>query len=197
MSKKTAASLLLVLIFVTSDSVEGQHGGGGGPTSVPVEDTPNPTPVDGELWVQPSDLQMFIYSDSLGVFLGSEVWVNFDRAAAGASGFLRHGAQGIATDTTVTGDKVRGFTCVNEMRLMTAYSGATTGTAPDCTTRVWYANAASATDLVWAGNTNTWTPTDVTVPAGGVIAPELITNATDPDNPNIWMLWRAQVDPTP
>lgn len=204
-----AAALVLIGIALLAYLAPQLNAQPGTPTSaVIVSDTPPTSKIDGSIWIHKSSLKMYAWSDSLTLWIGQEERVTFDRAASAVADFLRFGGgQGVKADTTSSFARRRGYYAYEDMRLLRAYSMGTTGSAPACTTRMWYDDALSLGDLVWSANRNFWVPTAdstggwyappvVVLSAGETFVPELVTaGGTNPDNPSMTFVFVPQRSP--
>jgi len=197
------AAALVVLAVVTLS--EAQYSGSGSFSSAPIETSPPPNPTDGQLWTRKTDLQRFVYSDSLGKWLGELQVIHFCRAAANASGQLRLGEN--ATQNTTA--PYNGFDVWGDsLRIMEVIAHSfDVSTVAACTTFVW-ASDNSALKLVWNSNTERWIPGDsgwissqggaprYAVPPGTVLGVTVGGGGSVlPDNPNMFFYCRREVVP--
>lgn len=208
-TKGDTVFLLLLALAVaiwsvlTPDEGAAQYSGGG-IASIPVESGAPANPADGQQWVRSTDLQRFVYSSTLGKWLGElEVW-NAGHVNANHTGFLQVNPRSVS-DTT-TGAEV-GYSSDGVMRVMKAVGNA--GNAPNCSVYV-FSDQDTIAKLVWGGTDQmVWTPTADS--SGGWIAPaaRVVFDDTDvysasyvpsaaPTNPTLstfWIYVREEVTP--
>jgi hypothetical protein len=190
---------LLLALLVTSTTVATQIG------TAPAPDVPGAlptTPPDGWIGIRKSDLQLFFYTDTLGVYLGEQVVLHLNRNANDHSGAWRIGE----TNTALVTPGENGYRAPGVMRIMqvAAYSIDAATTAA-CTTFITAADD-SILSLVWDSNTEVWNPAgsgwvaadvdSVTIPSGTVVGAATGAGGTVlPDRPMMWLYLREQVDP--
>jgi len=149
-----AALVLVAALAVNFESVA-QHGPPSGPIAAVVDTAAPAGLADGSLWVRSTDLARFMYSDSLGKWLGELTAFEIGNNAASASGFLKFNPNSV-TDTTTT--QAIGPLCDGVLRLMKVEYNSTTALAA-CTTYV-FGNQTVAVKIVWDGKSDVVTPAD-------------------------------------
>jgi hypothetical protein len=203
--KRTVLAFFALTALIAAAIASAQTGGvgGGGISSQPIEPSAPANPVDGQMWVRKSDLQRFVYSDSLGKWLGEPYRIQAGRNALNFTGFLRMGeVPSVASDVTQNGF----MTALNDSARIMEVRGYSqdAGTVAACTTFVFSA-ADTVLKLVWDNNRERWTPggsgwvsaaprvavkpntcISISIGAGGSVLP---------DNPLMWILIRDEVAP--
>ena len=191
---------LVVLGFAASAGAQG--GLGSAPSTGQLEASTPGRPVGGQIWIRKSDLRVFVYSDSLGKWLGEETIIQTGRNNANHTGQLRFGEVGGNQGVPYQGFDVS----VDSLRIMevTAKSYDVSTTAA-CTTFV-FSDADTILKLIWDANEERWTPGGsgwVSAAPRVAIAPGKTLSATIgaggsvlPDFPLVWFYVRREVTPS-
>lgn len=178
---------------------------GGGPSgALPVESSAPADPFDGQQWVRSSDLQRFVYSDSLGKWLGELVTIQANKNIGNATGVMNLGETGM----TIAVAPYHGvFAWADSIRLMGARGKSfDVSTTASCTTFVAVDGDTTNLKLIWDANEELWTPGGSGwVPADSIRVAfgqgETVSlhigsgGSVLPDNPLMWLLLREEVTP--
>lgn len=196
---------VLILLLVAAAAL-GQSGMGKGGSFASAIQTGAPSfPEDGQTWVRKTDFQTFIYSDSLGKWLGELVLWEYGHANAVYSGFLQMNPR-MLSDTTTSAEV--GCFADGTMRIMRAFMVSSVAVPPTGSSTYVYADQSVLMKFDWANanyvvvvptadSTQGWIAPQarVVVPSGAVVSLEQVTGTTAVSTPRVVIYLREEVTP--